>query len=138
MIPAIDPSKDREYTCKLDKENPTIWILRNLTLKQERYLAELVMKANQGKHRLQKMIEYTDQVLHIVLLGAKNFKRFDGTEAKFVRSDNGQKLIDNIKPWSDESLIQIDKEYRNEIAAYAMGGYKELEDDAEDKQRKNS
>lgn len=153
MITAIDPSQPREFTLESDKDNPTIWKLRNPSPKLEQYTNDLVLKSAKSKNRLEKTIELTNIIINLYLLGADNFQGKNGYNAIWERDESAKEIYDGIKPWSDKTLMQIEQPHRGEIASYVMAGFQRIPDNkkknilsedkketesAEDKKAKNS
>lgn len=123
MIEALIPGEPIEFILPEDRksEKPTIWLIKQLSIKEEEYLSSLALRSTKGKNSIAKSIEYVKTALHIGLLGAKNFLDKDGKDAKWERLDKSQPVIGNIKPWSEETLVQIEKKYREKIALKVVG-----------------
>lgn len=125
MITAIIPDEPVEYRCKEDKEDPTVWKLRNLTIRQEQYLMKLALNLTQGeKNREERTLENMNVCLNLCLLGADNFKNSKGQDAVWNRDESKPDVYQGIKPWTEDTLQQIPYETREELYIFIVSGYR--------------
>lgn len=131
MITAITPGEPVEYVAISDRDetNKTTWLLRNLSIKEEDFLNDMALKVSRGaKNNEKRVLEAQNICINLALIGARNFKRKDGTDATWVRQEDAQPVHGEIKPWTDETLVQIPYEIRAELYGYIIGGYRELKE----------
>lgn len=123
MTQALIPGDFTEYTLererKKEKSKQTIWKIKNLSLEEEEYINQKVILASKiedTSERLQANSEAVKETLAIGLLGAINFKRKKGSSV-WERNEKAESILNDVKPWTDNTLAQINKRDRDELAA---------------------
>jgi len=118
MIEAINPDEPIRYTLPEDKENPTTWLLKRLSVAEEKKLSISVLSAMDGNtiSDQEALMDANETTLHIGLLGAENY------DGKFERDESKPAVFKDIKPWTENTLVQIKRKYRDQLAAAVMMG----------------
>lgn len=131
MIQAIIPGEPVEYILREDKasKEPTVWKLKRLTMAEEAYITGLAMKARDAEDESEALIEQQKKLLSIGLLSAKPFKNRKGEDAIFERDRKAGAFWKDVLFWTDETLEQIERRHRDELAAAIISGGKLTEED---------
>lgn len=117
MIKSINPAEPRKYTLKKDTENPTVWLIKVPTYKEDRFLASLVGKQTD----LNDLLDVTEKALHVFLLGAEN------SNIVWEKDEKAEDIYPGVKPWSEKTLSQMDRDTRDELAGDILTGGKSQE-----------
>lgn len=127
MIQAIIPGEPVEYIlkCEKDTKNPTVWKLKSLSMSEQAFVGELA--SSLANASLLAMVEAQQKILSIGLISAAPFKNALGKEAVFTR--DGDPFFKGHRLFTEDSLDQIDRKYRDELAVAIITGGELTEDD---------
>lgn len=117
MIKLVDVNEPVPYIDVEDKENPTHWNFRRFNFKQEKFVQKITINDNKA------FIDRADMYLHLGLMGSDDF------EGTLERDEKKKDVYPGIKPWTEETLVQIPFDVRDRMIAFVIGGYAELKDD---------
>lgn len=125
MIDPISVGQIKEYVLKLDKTNPTIWLIGPLdSIMKSKIIASFgrIEIVDNKPVYVQGNIDFTQNNFIIVKYGLKGFKNFllDGKETEFKTSK--EKVFDReIEVVSEDTLRMIPLFAINELASVIWG-----------------
>jgi len=120
MIQALDPKAPFTHICKGDKKNPTKWKIKRATITEENFICDMALNVSNDKSP-GNVFGNTIVTLAIGLLGAENFKLHD-KDAVWERDNKADDILPGVKPWTEETLMQIPREIRDELAGVIIAG----------------
>jgi len=121
MITPINFDEPIEYICKDDKSDkkPTVWLFRQLTVSQENWLKRKISELSKANDMI-ALCEVGPEILSMCLSGAKNWN------ASLDRED--AELLPGVKALKEKSLSTIPAKYRDELIAFCIRGYSEVDE----------
>jgi len=123
---AVSVNSTTDYICKCDrglpKEEQTVFKIRSLSVEQEAVLEDALGQVKQGGDFA---VNLGSQALLALNLGLENVENLTGPKGKAVKMERDERkalLKGGVRPWKDESLSQIPRAERNEVAQFIING----------------